>query len=65
MGFSPDGLPVVGPVPGLTGAWAVAGFTGHGMSLAMRTGHVVAAQLIGREDAYLDLFAADRLVSSA
>jgi glycine/D-amino acid oxidase-like deaminating enzyme len=40
MGFSPDGLPLIGPV--LTEwpsrrVWFCGGFTGHGMSLAYRT----------------------------
>jgi len=35
MGFTETGLPFAGPVGGRSGArvWAVAGFTGHGMSL--------------------------------
>ena len=61
MGFSPDGLPSVGDVPGLDGALWVGGFTGHGMSLAMRMGRVVAARLLGRKDPYADLFDAERL----
>ncbi|MBL8764605.1 MAG: FAD-binding oxidoreductase [Phycisphaerae bacterium] len=45
MGFSPDGLPLIGPAPlpfGSTGpasdsrVWFLGGFTGHGMSMAYR-----------------------------
>ncbi len=36
MGFSPDGLPLVGPA-GHERLWACVGFTGHGMSLGHRT----------------------------
>lgn len=47
MGFTPDGLPLIGPVPPGGGAvgdewpqgsvWFCGGFTGHGMSMAHRT----------------------------
>lgn len=36
MGFSPDGLPLIGPLPGNPGVWFCGGFTGHGMSMAHR-----------------------------
>lgn len=38
MGFSPDGLPLIGPVPRWPGGrvWFCGGFTGHGMSMAYR-----------------------------
>ncbi|MFK7990410.1 MAG: NAD(P)/FAD-dependent oxidoreductase [Sandaracinaceae bacterium] len=35
MGFSPDELPLVGRAPGLPGVHILAGFTGHGLGLAM------------------------------
>ncbi|GAB4550499.1 MAG: FAD-binding oxidoreductase [Phycisphaerales bacterium] len=38
MGFTPDGLPIVGPVDTTERLWVCCGFTGHGMSL----GHVTA-----------------------
>jgi glycine/D-amino acid oxidase-like deaminating enzyme len=31
MGYSTDGLPHVGPVPGQKDQYIIAGFTGHGM----------------------------------
>lgn len=31
MGYSADGLPHVGLVPGKTNQWVIGGFTGHGM----------------------------------
>jgi glycine/D-amino acid oxidase-like deaminating enzyme len=50
MGFSFDGLPFVGPMPGEEGVWVAAGFQGHGMvycwmcaqalaDMVMRQGH--------------------------
>lgn len=51
MGFSPDGLPLVGPVPGNWPAgavWFCGGFTGHGMSMAWRTAHAAVAAMLER-----------------
>lgn len=50
MGFSVDGLPVVGRV-GVAGVepdgvWFCGGFTGHGMSLAARTARAAVEQLL-------------------
>jgi len=61
MGFSPDGLPVVGAVPGQPGNVWAAGFTGHGMSCGFRMGQLLAARVLGdaRPDGY-ELFAAAR-----
>lgn len=42
MGFAPEGLPVVGPMPDRPGLWVCAGFTGHGMSL----GHLTATRAV-------------------
>lgn len=50
MGFSPDGLPLVGPVsgPGWSDrVWYCGGFTGHGMSLAHRTAALAVEQMMG------------------
>lgn len=63
MGFSPDGLPVLGAVPGVPGAQFAAGFTGHGMGYALRFGLLAARVLVGESDDALDLFHADRLLS--
>jgi gamma-glutamylputrescine oxidase len=54
MGFSPDGLPLIGPVAGGADGpgriWFCGGFTGHGMSLARRAAReAVAAMLEGRQ----------------
>lgn len=42
MGFSPDGLPVVGEVPELPGSYFATGFTGHGMGYGFRFGRLLA-----------------------
>lgn len=42
MGFSRDGLPLVGPAPGAPGALAAVGFTGHGFGFAWLAGEALA-----------------------
>ncbi|MEM1057254.1 MAG: FAD-binding oxidoreductase [Bacteroidota bacterium] len=60
MGFSPDGLPVVGEAPGLPGVTVAAGFTGHGMGYALRFGAMLARRILGQHDPDADLFDASR-----
>jgi glycine/D-amino acid oxidase-like deaminating enzyme len=60
MGFSPDGLPLVGPVDQGRSVWVCAGFTGHGMSLGFLTAaHAVNAILDGA--AVEPMFEIDRI----
>ena len=42
MGFSPDGLPVIGNLAGMEGSYWVGGFSGHGMGYAFRIGRLLA-----------------------
>jgi gamma-glutamylputrescine oxidase len=60
MGFSPDGLPVIGTVDGLPGALFACGFTGHGMGFGLRFGLMMARLALGREDDCANLFSKDR-----
>lgn len=54
MGFTPDGLPLLGPVesrPDWAGrVWLCAGFTGHGMSMAYRTAAEVAEAILAQRE---------------
>jgi glycine/D-amino acid oxidase-like deaminating enzyme len=61
MGFSPDGRPVIGPLPEAPGSFFATGFTGHGMGYGFHVGRLLADLVCGddRPDAY-DLFAASR-----
>src|SRR5262249_31565932 len=56
MGFTPDGLPLVGPVPGMPGVAVCAGFNGHGMGLAVECARIAAASVLSgaRPPAWLD-----------
>lgn len=51
MGFSPDGMPLVGPVRepwnGEGRVWFCGGFTGHGMSLGHRTATLAVRAMLG------------------
>lgn len=50
MGFSPDGLPLVGRLAGAgwgDRVWFCGGFTGHGMSLAHRTAAMAVDEMLG------------------
>ena len=58
--FTPDGLPVLGPVPGLDGLLIAAGFCGHGFALAPAVGDVL-ARLAGGRDAREGLWRGLRL----
>lgn len=62
MGFSPDGLPSVGPIPDLPGAYFAAGFTGHGLAYGFRVGQMLAEFTSGlTSPADADLFDPMRL----
>ncbi|WYZ35690.1 hypothetical protein EsH8_X_000337 [Colletotrichum jinshuiense] len=47
MGFSPDGFPFVGQVPGEDGLWVCASFQGHGMVLCWMCAKALVAMLEG------------------
>jgi glycine/D-amino acid oxidase-like deaminating enzyme len=58
--FTPDELPVLGPVPGTEGLLVAAGFSGHGFALAPAAGDVLARLALGQA-ARPDLWGALRL----
>jgi gamma-glutamylputrescine oxidase len=62
FGLTQDLLPLVGPVPGHDGVWVAAGYSGHGNVLGLLCGELVAAAVLGRDDALLQLFAPARIV---
>ncbi|MEM7755479.1 MAG: FAD-binding oxidoreductase [Planctomycetota bacterium] len=47
MGFSPNGLPIVGPTIDDERVWVCGGFTGHGMSIGHLAGRRAAAAMLG------------------
>ena len=47
--FTPDELPILGPVPGIDGLLVAAGFSGHGFALSPVVGDVLARLAHGRD----------------
>lgn len=56
MGFSRDGLPICGSVPGMPGAYAAAGFTGHGFGFAFLAGQALVKLALEGASPYAELF---------
>jgi gamma-glutamylputrescine oxidase len=61
MGFSRDGLPLIGAVPGLPGAVAAAGFTGHGFGFAFLSGRALAELVLQGTSTWADRFSTRRM----
>jgi sarcosine oxidase, subunit beta len=59
-GESADGVPLIGPVPGVSGLYVAAGFSGHGFQLAPAVGAAVAAALSGEPAPALELLSPSR-----
>ena len=55
MGFSQDGLPLIGAVPGQNSILTGAGFTGHGFGFAWLAGQSLANMIIDKEDVFAGL----------
>jgi gamma-glutamylputrescine oxidase len=64
FGLTQDLLPLVGRVPGHEGTWMAAGYSGHGNVLGFMCGELVAAAMLGEDDALLELFSPARLLVS-
>src|SRR3954453_2525375 len=60
-GGSPDGLPLVGRVPGREGVWVAGGYAGHGNVLGLACGDLVARAILGESPPELELFDPARL----
>ncbi len=45
--FTPDGVPLIGPVPGIEGLLVAAGFCGHGFALSPAVGDILARLALG------------------
>jgi sarcosine oxidase subunit beta len=47
--FTPDDLPILGPVPGISGLLVAAGFSGHGFALSPMVGDILARLATGQD----------------
>ncbi|HEU5439923.1 MAG TPA: FAD-binding oxidoreductase [Ktedonobacterales bacterium] len=65
MAFSPDGLPLVGALPGVVGVYVSGGYTGHGNASAILSARIAADLMLDRPNADADLFAPARLTEGA
>jgi len=55
MGFSRDGLPIIGPVGGDPALWCAIGFTGYGLGLCWAVGVAIADTLDGRDSEFAEI----------
>lgn len=62
--YTPDGLPILGPVPSLEGFFMAAGHEGDGIALSPITGELMADMVLGQKTAVsLAPFSFDRFIS--
>ncbi|KAL7622446.1 hypothetical protein AAE478_007951 [Parahypoxylon ruwenzoriense] len=54
MGYSPDGFPFVGEMPGEKGLWVSTSFQGHGMVLCWMCARALTSMIEGRDGKELD-----------
>jgi gamma-glutamylputrescine oxidase len=62
-GTTPDGNPLVGPMPGRDGVWIAGGYSGHGNVLGLACGELVARAILGERPPELELFDPARLTA--
>jgi sarcosine oxidase subunit beta len=64
--ITPDGNPIIGPVPGLAGFFLINGFSGHGFQHSPAAGRILADLITGRDPAFdLTPFAFERFTTAA
>jgi len=64
--LTPDGLPVLGPVPGVSAVFLVTGHGPTGLTLGAYSGKLVAAQMLGKApETDLSPFSVARFMSAA
>ena len=63
MGFSQDGLPLLGAVPGSSNVFVCGGYTGHGLGFAGSLGKMAAEMMIEGKTPNSDLFYTQRFAA--
>jgi len=56
MGYSPDGFPLIGEIPGEAGLWISASFQGHGMVLTFLCARALVEMMNGGDGKELDVW---------
>lgn len=56
FGVTPDGLPMIGRVPGLTNVYSTMGFGGNGITFSQIAAQIISSAILGHQDADHDLF---------
>ncbi|MCY1296856.1 hypothetical protein D9M70_462680 [compost metagenome] len=57
FGVTADGLPIIGPVPGLNNVYAVMGYGGNGITYSQIAAEIVSSAILGHQDPDSELFA--------
>lgn len=65
MAFTPDGLPIVGGIPGEDGLYVAGGYTGHGFGYAFLAARWLTALTVERRDEISPLCRIDRPMRSS
>ncbi len=60
FGETADGLPLIGPVPGMAGVYAAYGYGGNGITFSYLAGQMIGAMLAGMHRDWFEDFALDR-----
>jgi glycine/D-amino acid oxidase-like deaminating enzyme len=61
--FAPDKIGVIGADPRLVGLYWLAGLGGHGLTVGLAAGEVLARVVVGRHEPYADVLSPARLLS--
>jgi gamma-glutamylputrescine oxidase len=64
LAFTPDSLPLVGPVRERDGVWLSLGYSGHGNVLGLACGELVAQAILGRADTRLAPLSPERFLAA-
>lgn len=63
MAFTPDGMPLIGRLPGSRHSYIAGGYTGHGNASALEASQIISELVQGREHPEADLFDPARFVT--
>jgi glycine/D-amino acid oxidase-like deaminating enzyme len=56
FGITPNGLPMIGPAPGMQNVFVSMGFGGNGITFSQIAADLISAQILGHQDPDWDLF---------